>query len=90
MIREGDILICKEYFVIMGTGITWSFVKDRKYKIIECYTKWKGYSIQCNSSKGKFRISCGISEEKIKEHFDYLTIQRTNKINKIKSKINKI
>lgn len=91
MIREGDILICNEDFNVMGTGITWSFVKGRKYKVIKCYTMWKGYSIQCIRVKGKypeFRISCAMSEWELMEKFDYLYVQRKNKIEKIKKRIN--
>lgn len=40
-LNKGDIIICKHNFFIPGTGITFYYFKDKKYKIIEHLNKWK-------------------------------------------------
>lgn len=86
MIREGDILICNEDYIKPGTGTTWSFLKGKSYTILKLYTIWKGYEISSERIRDKYGnlpLRCALSEEEIKKHFDYLTIQRRNKIEKI-------
>ena len=84
-LRKGDIIICLENFDIPGTGVTFTFYKNKRYIVYKYLPLWK------ESNAWEIRLEGGyifeqtgfMSEDDIFKKFDCVKYQRKNKLKKI-------